>query len=249
MSGGASTWKPRASLHLQRSAEAYDEAHDGIPNGLCDWKRAICIRYVGIAWRAYNVGILYITSTYDYPLLFQNGFTAEDAEKSASFYLSVYHAPLSVKVLIHSVFAIGMIGIVAKIIRWGEEDKYFGSISLLLYFSSLLMYVSIEIPNMRVLARPTERNIVNRAVYDADDKRKLENYEFYPLTSRERVSVVQVIGATNVIITALLAGVLLMQVGEWYATRLDRISENKHRQEMIAKHLGAERTASDKKEE
>jgi hypothetical protein len=170
-------------------------------------------------------------------------------EKSASFYLSVYHAPLSVKVLIHSVFAIGMIGIVAKIIRWGEEDKYFGSISLLLYFSSLLMYVSIEIPNMRVLARPTERNIVNRAVYDADDKRKLENYEFYPLTSRERVSVVQVIGATNVIITALLAGVLLMQVGEWYATRLDRISENKHRQEMIAKHLGAERTANDKKEE
>ena len=88
-----------------------------------------------------------------------------------------------------------------------------------------------------------------RQVYDADDKRKLENYEFYPLTSRERVSVVQVIGATNVIITALLAGVLLMQVGEWYATRLDRISENKHRQEMIAKHLGAERTANDKKEE
>ena len=246
---GVSTWKSRASLHLQRSAEAYDKAHDGISNGLCDWKCVVCIRYVGIAWRAYNVGILYITSTYDYPLLFQNGFTAEDVEKSARFYLSVYHAPLSVKVLIHSVFAIGMIGIVAKIIRWGEEDKYFGSISLLLYFSSLLMYVSIEIPNMRVLARPTERNIVNRAVYDADDKRKLENYEFYPLTSRERVSVVQVIGATNVIITALLAGVLLMQVGEWYATRLDRISENKHRQEMIAKHLGAERTANDKKEE
>lgn len=192
-------------------------------------------------------GILYITSTYDYPLLFQNGFTPSDVDKAAEFYLSVYHAPLSVKVLIHTVFGIGLVGIVAKIVRWAEEDKYFGSVSLLLYFGSLLMYVSVEIPNLRVLARPDEPNIVNRAVYDADDKRKVENYDFYPLTSRERVSVVQVIGATNVIITALLAGVLLMQAGEWYSTRLDRISENKQRQEMIEKHLGAERASSGKK--
>ena len=66
-------------------------------------------------------------------------------------------------------------------------------------------------------------------------------------TGRERASVVQVIGATNVIITALLAGVLLMQGGEWYSTRLDRIAENKQRQEMIAK-LGADRSVEKKVE-
>lgn len=192
-----------------------------------------------------EIGLLYITSTYDYPLLFQQGFTQSDVDKSVGFYLSMYQAPLSVKALVHSVFGLGLIGIVVKIVRWGEQDKYFGSVSLLLYFSSLLMYVSVEIPNMRVLAAPEEKNIVHRAVFDAEDARKVEDYEFYPLTGRERASVVQVIGATNVIITALLAGVLLMQGGEWYSTRLDRIAENKQRQEMIAK-LGADRSVEKK---
>ena len=165
-----------------------------------------------------EIGLLYITSTYDYPLLFQQGFTQSDVDKSVGFYLSMYQAPLSVKALVHSVFGLG-----------------------------LLMYVSVEIPNMRVLAAPEEKNIVHRAVFDAEDTRKVENYEFYPLTGRERASVVQVIGATNVIITALLAGVLLMQGGEWYSTRLDRIAENKQRQEMIAK-LGADRSVEKKVE-
>ena len=187
-----------------------------------------------------EIGLLYITSTYDYPLLFQQGFTQSDVDKSVGFYLSMYQAPLSVKALVHSVFGLGLIGIVVKIVRWGEQDKYFGSVSLLLY-------VSVEIPNMRVLAAPEEKNIVHRAVFDAEDTRKVENYEFYPLTGRERASVVQVIGATNVIITALLAGVLLMQGGEWYSTRLDRIAENKQRQEMIAK-LGADRSVEKKVE-
>ncbi|WFD27744.1 Protein csh3 [Malassezia nana] len=147
----------------------------------------------------------------------------------------MYHSPLSVSVLIHTVFSIGLIGIVAKLVRWSENDKYFGTISLLLYFGSLLMYVSVSIPNMRALAKPDEPMIVNRAVFDAEAYRKVENYKFQPLSFHETGSVVQVIGATNVIITAMLAGVLLMQLGEWYAIRLDHIAENKQRQESIAK--------------
>ncbi|SHO78161.1 Similar to S.cerevisiae protein SHR3 (Endoplasmic reticulum packaging chaperone) [Malassezia sympodialis ATCC 42132] len=184
--------------------------------------------------------LLYITSSYDYPLLFHGQVSEAAVNKAISFYLSMYNAPLSVSVLIHTVFSIGMVGIVAKLVRWSENDKYFGTLSLLLYFGSVLMYVAVSIPNMRVLARPDEPSIVHRAVFDAESYRKVENYSFQPLSFQETASVVQVIGATNVIITAMLAGVLLMQLGEWYSIRLDRIAENKQRQESIAK-LGAHR--------
>ncbi|KAL4402278.1 Protein Csh3 [Malassezia pachydermatis] len=185
-------------------------------------------------------------SSYDYPLLFHGAFGKEEVRNAIDFYLSIYSAPLSVKALIHAIIGLGMIGIVAKIVRWQENDKYFGSISLLLYFVSVLMYIGVNIPNMRALKYPDEMRIVHRAVFDAEAYRKVENYDFKPLSERETTSVVQVISATNVIITVLLAGVLLMQIGEWYAVRLDRIAENKMRQESIAK-LGAQRGDEKKK--
>lgn len=213
----------------------------GVSNGLCAGQRALHVWYACYL----RQGLLYIASSYDYPILFHGAFGPEQVERSVDFYLSVYDAPLSVKALIHAVMGLGLVGIVTKIVRWQENDKYFGSASLALYFGSILMYISISIPNMRVLARPDDMPIVHRAVFDADAFRKVEDYEFKPLSLRETTSVVQVLGATNVIITALLSGVLLMQAGEWYASRLDRIAENKQRQASIAK-LGAQR-GEDKK--
>ena len=87
--------------------------------------------------RCLTTGLLYITSSYDYPLLFHGQVSEAAVNKAISFYLSMYNAPLSVSVLIHTVFSIGMVGIVAKLVRWSENDKYFGTLSLLLYFGSV----------------------------------------------------------------------------------------------------------------
>lgn len=104
----------------------------------------------------------------------------------------------------------------------------------MLYLGSLLMYLSVTLPNLRALAHPKDEYYVARGVYEASKARQDGNTTM-ALTQTERISLVQVISATNVIIAALLFGVLLLQGGEWYAIRQDRKLEEKVRLEQIAK--------------
>lgn len=104
----------------------------------------------------------------------------------------------------------------------------------MLYLGSLLMYLSVTLPNLRALAHPKDEYYVSRGVYEASKARQDGNTTM-ALTQTERISLVQVISATNVIIAALLFGVLLLQGGEWYAIRQDRKLEEKVRLEQIAK--------------
>ena len=182
-----------------------------------------------------------MASGYDYPLLFYGSATEAQVEKSEHFYLSIYHGSTTIKALLHGAMGIAVLGMAAKLHRWSDNDKYFGTCSIVLYVAALCMYAAVTVPNIRALAEPDNPAYVNRSVYDAPKFRMVENYEFQPLSIKERYSLCQVIGATNVIVAALLAGVLLMQGGEWYAIRQDRLAANRRRQESIAQ-LDAQRS-------
>ena len=106
------------------------------------------------------------------------------------------------------------------------------------------MYLIVTLPNMRALQNPAEEYYIIRGVFEKAPQRSEEDAAM-PLTDRERVSLVQVIAATNVITASLLLGVLLFQGGEWYAVRQDRKLEEKVRKEQNAK-LEAQR--DDKKD-
>ncbi|WFD30625.1 Protein csh3 [Malassezia sp. CBS 17886] len=184
-------------------------------------------------------GVLFVTSSYDYPLLFYGPLQESAVRRAEQFYVSMHSAPTSVTALLHAVFGLGVVGIAAKLHRWTDNDKYFGSGSIFLYMASLCMYLAVTLPNIRALARPADEYYVARAVFEADPWRA-DATSFQPLSFRERTSAVQVVAATNVIVMALLAGVLLLQGGEWYAIRVDRHEEACRREASVAK-LDAQR--------
>ncbi|WFC96844.1 Protein csh3 [Malassezia brasiliensis] len=197
-----------------------------------------------IASISFVYGVLFITSRFDFPLLFEGHVTEQAFRRAEEFYLSMYNAPMTIATFFHAVIGLGLIGILAKMHRWTENDRYFGLGSVALYFGSIVMYLIVTLPNMRALQNPAEEYYIIRGVFEKASHRS-ENDAAMPLTNRERVSLVQVIAATNVIIAALLFGVLLFQGGEWYAIRQDRKLEEQVRKEQIAK-LEAQRV--DKKD-
>ncbi|WFD04446.1 Protein csh3 [Malassezia obtusa] len=185
-------------------------------------------------------------------MLFQGPVTERAFERAEEFYMSMYNAPITITALFHAVLGLGIVGILTKMHRWTENDRYFGlgSVSmcpthLVLYVGGLLMYLCVTLPNLRALIHPKDEYYIVRGVYEASKARVEQGNTAMPLNTTERISLVQVISATNVIIAALLFGVLLFQGGEWYAIRQDRMLEEKVRKEQIAK-LEAQRTEKTK---
>lgn len=95
------------------------------------------------------------------------------------------------------------------------------------------MYIAVIWPNLRALSNLNDVSQIIKAVFQPEVER---NATYFPqLTFHERISAVQVISATNCIIAALLFGVILLQIGEWYVDRLHEYEVNKRRNEQIAK--------------
>ena len=70
--------------------------------------------------------MLFVTSTFDVPILFQGRATERAIDRAEEFYLSMFASPLTITAFFHAVLGLGMIGIVTKLHRWTENDRYFG---------------------------------------------------------------------------------------------------------------------------
>ncbi|PKI84478.1 Protein csh3 [Malassezia vespertilionis] len=184
-------------------------------------------------------GVLFVTSTYDIPLIFHKPLSLDAFGRAEQFYLGLFYGPNSIKALLHAIMGAGVLGLALKVHRWTLNDKYFGMSSIVLYVGSLVMYLSVILPNIRALVHSSDEYYLLRAVFEHSTERASD--PTMELILEERVSLVQVISATNLMIAAALFGVLLLQGGEWYAIRQDRINEDKHRRESIAK-LDGQRT-------
>ena len=173
--------------------------------------------------------MLFVASAYDYPILFQR-LDEERIQRAEQFYISMYHAPKALPLLLHSVMALGVLGLAAKLHRWTETDMYFGLPSMVLFVGSICIYIATTWPNLGALANPNDENAMLRAVFE----RPTTPTEFKGLTRRDRASIVQVVSATNLIVAAMLLGVLMLQFGEWYVDKLHAAEVNRRREESIA---------------
>ncbi|WFD35860.1 Protein csh3 [Malassezia cuniculi] len=191
----------------------------------------------------FRTGVIFAASTFDTPLLFTK-FTEEQVIRAENFYVSIYNAPRGIPSCLHGVIGLGIIGIASKLHRWTETDLYFGLGSMILFVGATIMYIAVIWPNLRALANPTEAGYIVKAVFETELERNSNS--FPPLTFHERLSVVQVVSATNIIIAALLFGVLLLQIGQWYVDRQHLNELNKRRNEQIAK-LEQQRTQETRK--
>lgn len=105
------------------------------------------------------------------------------------------------------------------------------------------MYAGVQLPNVRLLADPTNTDLLLRssirAQRAATAKAKVKagilpvdvvvDLGAEKLTQIERESALQILGAGNTIVMLLLAGIYIMQGTEWWIERGERIEEEKRR--------------------
>ncbi|TKY85029.1 hypothetical protein EX895_006109 [Sporisorium graminicola] len=198
-----------------------------------------------ISSTSFLFGVIFIASIYDFPLLYFSNLADSSVEAAERFYLSLYHAPLAVSALLHGMMGLGVIGLIAKLHRWNEMAKYFDGGSLALFVGAICMYLGVSVPNLRLIADPTNEKLVWNSAIATQRQSQLEAYNkgestFKPpegaMTQDERVAAIRIISASNTICIVLLTGVLVLQISEWYLERQEAIDAEKRRKQQ-AKEL------------
>lgn len=78
---------------------------------------------------AFLYGVLFITSIYDFPLLYTE-YGPRDVNAAERFYLTLYNGPTAISALLHGMIGLGIMGLLAKLHRWTEMAKWFDGASL-----------------------------------------------------------------------------------------------------------------------
>jgi hypothetical protein len=113
-----------------------------------------------------------------------------------------------------------------------------------LFIAAIAMYGGVQIPNIRLLADPsnkdlllrssirTQRESVAKAQIKAGvlPKDAVVDLASENLNDNERQSALSILGAGNTIVMMLLAGIFIMQASEWWIERGERIEDEKRRE-------------------
>ncbi|GAC97211.1 hypothetical protein PHSY_004796 [Pseudozyma hubeiensis SY62] len=198
-----------------------------------------------ISSTSFLFGVIFIASIYDFPLLYFSNLSDSAIEAAERFYLSVFNAPLAVTALLHGMMGLGVIGLIAKLHRWNEMAKYFDGGSLALFMGAICMYLGVAVPNLRLIADPTNEKLVWNSAIATQRQSQLEAFnkgesDFKPsdgpMTQDEKVAAIRIVSASNTICIVLLVGVLVLQISEWYLERQDAVEAEKKRRQQ-AKEL------------
>lgn len=129
---------------------------------------------------------------------------------------------------------------------------------LVLYMAAISMYGAVLIPTVRVLADPTNTNLVDRSAIAIQREYQASDYEagkvgaIKPeeggLTSEERISALRILAACNTVAAALLAGVVIFQISGWWLDKQEHDKAEKMRKERYRKALESANGEENKKD-
>ena len=110
------------------------------------------------------------------------------------------------------------------------------------------MYGAVSIPNLRLLSNPDDMQLLNRSSIRQQRDHQAEaaakglalEPPVGPLTEDERIATLRILAATNSIIMGLLAGVVILQVSDWWLDRQERMEKNAERERQMADILKQE---------
>lgn len=123
---------------------------------------------------------------------------------------------------------------------------------------ALCLYLSVTIPNLRLLSDPTNENYVWSSALSTQRQSWQENYETGKtqtppptgaMLEEERFSVLQTVGAANTLAIFLLAGVVLLQGTEWYLDGQERKDKAALKEKQVQQLLDQARAAKGSKKD
>lgn len=138
----------------------------------------------------------------------------------------LYHCPKICFQIFHGMILVGLGGLIAKLYKPSESNMLFDGGSLVLFMVGVIIYISNIVKGMRIV----DAGIYGVGVGDqARGEKGGEGVTWgdYDMDDPARNSVLgrednlKVLSASNTILALVLVGVLVLQVGQWYADRAD----------------------------
>jgi ER membrane protein SH3 len=148
--------------------------------------------------------------------------------------------------MFHLVLGSGILGLLIKLYKPSESNLLFDGGSLGLYMVAVIIYIANIVKGFR---------IVDAGVYGvglgklSEDEYDNVDGSGYDVDSGDSVlgreDNLKVLSASNTILALVLVGVLVLQIGQWYAERADE----KVKREYLAKEKVGERQGKKEKED
>ncbi|EPE29273.1 hypothetical protein GLAREA_00433 [Glarea lozoyensis ATCC 20868] len=162
--------------------------------------------YMIIAPTCFFLGMLFSSFPYDFPLLWTSDVTPDAYYDQLETHLKFIHAsPPIIPRILHMAISIGFIGFFIKLFKPSEANLLFDGASMVLYLIGVVVYITNIVKGLRIVT--------------------LGKYEAPPGTTEPaigREDSLRVMAASNTILALVLVGVIVLQVGQWYAERKEQ---------------------------
>lgn len=188
---------------------------------------------------AFFLGVIFSLFPYDYPLLWSSAPLESSHLDLLEAHLRLLHAsPNLILRIMHIITAIGLLGLVAKLYNPSESNMLFDGGSLVLYMIAIIVYLTNIVKGLRIVTLGEYGEGLKGMTQDRFDEVDGAGYDESGGSVLGREDNLKVLAASNVIVALVLVGVLVLQVGQWYAER----AEEKERAKLEAAGTGGEDT-------
>lgn len=174
---------------------------------------------------SFFLGIVFSLFPYDYPLLWASSKLTDLHLDKVETHLKLLHdSPNIVVRILHIVTAIGLLGLVMKLYKPSESNMLFDGGSLVLYMIAIVIYLTNIVKGLRIVtAGQYGEGLQNLAGTDRGDD--IDTSVGVDMETGNdvlgREDNLKVLSASNTILALVLVGVIVLQIGQWYAERAE----------------------------
>ena len=123
----------------------------------------------------------------------------------------------------HIITAVGLIGLIGKLYKPSESNMLFDGGSLVLYMIAIVVYLTNIVKGLRIVSMGTYGEGIQAMsqdrLDDIDLQTGIDQENGQSVLGRE--DNLKVLAASNTILALVLVGLLVLQIGQWYAERAE----------------------------
>jgi len=171
---------------------------------------------------SFFLGILFSLFPYDYPLLWSASPTPASHFDAIETHLRLLHnAPNLIQRILHIMVTMGLTGLIFKLYKPTESNLLFDGGSLVLYMVAVIVYIANIVKGLRIVDDGTYGLGLGNLSEDQLDNVGTAGVDESGESVLGREDNLKVLAASNTILALVLVGVLVLQIGQWYADRVD----------------------------
>lgn len=173
---------------------------------------------------AFFLGLIFSLFPYDYPLLWSSAPITDAHLNAVEVHLRLLHnSPNIIVRIMHIITGVGLLGLIMKLYKPSESNMLFDGGSLVLYMIAVIVYLTNIVKGLRIVSMGTYGEGI-----ETMSQEKLDNVDLGTGVDQEtgqsvlgREDNLKVLAASNTILALVLVGVLVLQIGQWYAERAE----------------------------